>query len=221
MPPKLKTRSEDFAIETDCAVEMDSTDVDTEGEDCAVEMDAKPTGAADMALDKAMHRIDSDGHLHIEAANISKAMVCPYLGSEIPQGVELGLDPGKTYMLYRDLAELKAATNTYENKPLMADHIAVSAEQPYKHYIAGVVSNVRVSDPYLMADIAVWNKEDIAKIQSGEKAEISCGYRYRADMTPGEFRGEKYDGVMRDLTCNHIALVSAGRCGPDVTAAAA
>jgi uncharacterized protein len=38
-------------------------------------------------------------------------------------------------------------------------------------------------------------------------------------MSPGEFEGMKYDGVMRDLACNHVALVAAGRCGPDVTAA--
>ena len=174
-----------------------------------------------IALDRAMHRVDTDGHLHIEGANISKAMICPYLGIEVPNSEALGLKPDKVYLLYRDAAELEAAARTYINKPLMADHIAVSAEQPYKHYVAGAVSNVRFSFPYLKADIAVWNAEDIAKIQSGEKEEISCGYKYRADMTPGEFEGQKYDGVMRELACNHIALVDAGRCGPDVTASAA
>jgi hypothetical protein len=38
-------------------------------------------------------------------------------------------------------------------------------------------------------------------------------------MSPGEFEGQKYDGVMRELGCNHVALVEAGRCGSDVTAA--
>lgn len=191
----------------DCEIEIDDFDV---------ELDA-PLGA-DMALDRAMHRVDSDGHLHIEGANISKAMICPYLGSEIPGAAELGLDPLRVYYLFRDPAEMQAASPSYVNKPLMADHIAVSAAQPYKQYVAGAVSNVRFSFPYLKADIGVWNSDDIRKIQTGEKQEISCGYKYRADMTPGEFQGQKYDGVMRDLVCNHIALVEAGRCGPDVTA---
>jgi hypothetical protein len=199
------------ADDEDCALEADD-------EDCSLRPD--DVAAKDFALDRAMHRMDVDGHLHIEGANISKAMVCPYLGSEIPNSAELRLDPSKIYMLYRDAAELEAAAATYENKPLMADHIAVSAEQPYKHYVAGSVSNIRFQFPYLKADIAVWNAEDIQKIQSGIREEISCGYRYRADMSPGEFEGQKYDGVMRELACNHIALVEAGRCGSDVTAAA-
>lgn len=203
------------------ALEADDEDCDLTGddEDCELAPDAALDSSRRFALDRAMHRIDSDGHLHIDGANISKAMICPYLGSEIPNSVELGLDPSKIYMLYRDAAELEAAAPTYENKPLMADHIVVSAEQPYKQYVAGSVSNVRFSFPYLKADLAVWNAEDIGKIQSGEREEISCGYRYRADMSPGQFEGKKYDGVMRELGCNHIAFVEAGRCGPEVTAA--
>lgn len=202
------------------ALEADDEDcsLDADDEDCELAPDAA-LDSRSIALDRAMHRIDSDGHLHIDGANISKAMICPYLGSEIPNAAELGLEPSKIYMLYRDAAELEAAAPTYENKPLMADHIVVSAEQPYKQYVAGSVSNVRFSFPFLKADIAVWNAPDIEKIQSGVREEISCGYRYRADMTPGQFEGKKYDGVMRELGCNHIALVEAGRCGSEVTAA--
>lgn len=35
-------------------------------------------------------------------------------------------------------------------------------------------------------------------------------------MTPGTYKGQKYDGVMRDIQGNHVALVEAGRAGPDV-----
>lgn len=175
--------------------------------------------AARAAHDRALHEIDLDKHLHIHDANISKAMVCPYLGSEIPEHQALSLDPSRTYMLYRDSAELQAAAPTYENKPLMADHVAVSADNPQKHYIVGSVSNVRFSHPYLKADVTVWDGEAIKRIQDGSQAEISCGYRYTCDMSPGTTpEGEKYDGVMRNLGCNHVALVSAGRCGSDVTA---
>jgi uncharacterized protein len=193
----------------DAEIEIDDIEIDLSAAD----------SARGLAIDRALHRVDTDGHLHIEGANISKAMVCPYLGSEVPEADELKLDPSRVYYFYRDAAELMAAAPTYENKPLMADHVAVSADQPYKQYVAGTLSNVRFSFPYLKADIAVWNAEDIAKIQSGEKQEISCGYKYRADMTAGEFEGQKYDGVMRELACNHVALVQAGRCGSDVTAA--
>ena len=46
-----------------------------------------------LAFDRASVRTkDIDGRLHISLANISKANVCPYLGSEIPGGEELGLE---------------------------------------------------------------------------------------------------------------------------------
>jgi hypothetical protein len=35
-------------------------------------------------------------------------------------------------------------------------------------------------------------------------------------MTPGTYGGIKYDGVMRDIVGNHVALVEEGRAGADV-----
>lgn len=35
-------------------------------------------------------------------------------------------------------------------------------------------------------------------------------------MTPGSFQGECYDGVMRDMIGDHMALVKEGRAGPEV-----
>ena len=41
----------------------------------------------------------------------------------------------------------------------------------------------------------------------------------RVTMTPGVYEGERYDGVMTEITGNHVALVSDGRAGPDVVVA--
>ena len=53
---------------------------------------------------------DEDGRLHVASSNISKGNVCPYLGREIPQWRELGLDLDHIYNLFRDLEELAAAS---------------------------------------------------------------------------------------------------------------
>lgn len=189
-------------------------DFDIELDETSIASDAAPVV---MAFDRANRHIDLDGHMHIETANISKANVCGYYGSEIPDSVKLGLDPSRVYMLYRDPAELEAAAKTFENKPLLARHIAVSADAPQKYYIVGSVSNVRYSHPYLKASLAVWDGEAIREIESHDKEQISCGYRYRADMNAGtSLDGVKYDGRMCDLVANHIALVEIGRAGPDV-----
>lgn len=199
-------------------IEADDEDL---GEDMALELDdpapARPGEV--MALDRSMRHIDEDGHLHVDC-NVSKAMVCPYMGAEIPRHAELGLNPGQVYMLYRDPKELENAAPTYTNKPLMAEHIGVSAANPHKYYVVGTASNFRFAHPYLKALVTVWDGEAIKDIDSEEKRELSAGYRYDADMTSGTSpEGVPYHGVMRNLRANHVALVKEGRCGPDVLVA--
>lgn len=184
------------------------------------EIDIEPEGAMDerrLAFDRRMETID--GHLVVTNCNISKANVCPYLGSEIPGSEALGLKPDQVYNLYRDPAELEHAAPTYERAPLMMQHIGVSADSPQHFLIAGTVSNVRFRYPYLVADLTVWTREGINGINDGTRREISCGYRYTPEMSPGEINGVKYDGRMTNLICNHVALVEAGRAGPDVLVA--
>ena len=199
------------AEDVDCELEMDD-EGDLEADDCTGAQDARR-----ITFDRSMRRVDVDGRLHVDGCNISKANVCPYIGAEIPGGVEeLGLKADQVYMLYRDAAELEAAAPTYERAPLMMHHIAVSAENPQKYYVVGTLSNVRYTHPYLRADLTIWDAEAIKRVESGEQREISCGYRYTPDMTPGEIDGVKYDGIMRNIIANHVALVEAGRAGPDV-----
>lgn len=171
-----------------------------------------------IALDRStVRRVDQDGHLFVEMTPISKANVCPYYGREIPDYEALGLDPEKTYRLYRDAGELAKAVSTFAGKPLLLDHTPVSAEDhPTDKIVGSIGDDVQFNAPYLMAPLNIWRADAIALIESGSQKELSCGYRYRADMTPGTVDGEPYDGVMRDIVGNHLALVSEGRAGPDV-----
>jgi hypothetical protein len=160
---------------------------------------------------------DVDGRLHIASSNISKATVNPYKGEEIPDWEKLGLDPQKIYQLLRHPDELKKAAPTFNKIQLLRRHIAVSADDPKKDDVVGTTGeNARFEDPYLINSLAVWDAEAIAGIESEEQEQLSCSYRYVADMTPGEYQGLRFDGVMRDIVANHVALVSAGRAGADV-----
>jgi uncharacterized protein len=176
----------------------------------------EPEDATGFALDRSARRFDIDGRLHVADCRISAARVNEYLGSEIPGYEALKLEPSRLYKLYRTPAALKAAVASFENMPLLLAHVAVSAADPQKMLTVGTVSNVRWLAPYLVADLAVWDKAAIEGIQSGQQREISCAYRYRVDMTPGKTPdGESYDARMLDLTANHVALVPQGRVGPD------
>jgi hypothetical protein len=178
-----------------------------------------------LAFDRASVRtIDQDGRLHVEVSNISKAAVNPYQGKEIPDSESLGLDPNKIYNLLRDPEELKKAAPTFNNIPLIdayeqtgKEHIPVSARDPKKEIVVGSTGTDAVfEEPYLKNSLVVWDATAIEGIDSEERKEISCAYYYRADMTPGTYQGISYDGVMRDIRGNHVALVAAGRAGSDV-----
>lgn len=175
--------------------------------------------AADkLAFDRASVRTyDQDGRLRVEITNISKANVCPYMGKEIPDWERLGLDPERIYQLLRDPEELAKAAETFNGIPLLDTHTPTTAwDHPFGRVVGTTGTDAVFEAPYLKNSLIVWTAEAIQDIESGEKRELSCGYRYRADMTPGTYDGVQYDGVMRGIQGNHVSLVVAGRCGPDV-----
>lgn len=175
-------------------------------------------GAQDtIALDRAsVRRIDQDGHLFVEVANISAANVCDYVGSEIPNAAGLGLDPGKLYKLYRDPEELAKAAPTFAGKPILATHRPISADDhPHEIVVGAIGDDVRFEAPYLKAPLTIWDNAAITGIESGEQRQLSCGYSYKPDMTPGVVNGERFAGRMTEIAGNHVALVQTGRVGPE------
>jgi len=160
---------------------------------------------------------DVDGRLHVRKSNISKAQVSPYYGREIPDFDKLGLQSDKIYHLLRDPQELAAACDTAKNMQFLIKHIPVTIDDIQPDSIIGCVgTHVKFEGEYLTADLCVWDKRAIEQIEAGTMIELSCGYRYTPDMTAGVFDGTPYDGVMRDIHFNHLALVEVGRAGSDV-----
>lgn len=171
-----------------------------------------------MAFDWAADRdIDRAGHMRVRVSNLSKSNVCPYFGQEIPKWQELGLQPDKVYNLYRDADELARAADSLNGKPLVIVHKAMKAEDHDKEVVVGSVgTDVHYEHPYLKGSLTVWDGDGIELIDSEEQKELSPGYFYDADMTPGIVNGLQYDGIMRNIHFNHLALVKEGRTGPDV-----
>ena len=171
-----------------------------------------------LAFDKASVRtITQDGHMHVSISNISKANVCPYRGAEIPFSEQLGLKPDQVYQLLRAPEEMARAVATFNNLPITIKHTPMTALDHQADVVVGSTgTDAAFHDPYLTNSLVIWDGEAIAGIESDEQRELSCGYHYKPDMTPGVFGGVKYDGVMRDIRGNHVALVEDGRAGDDV-----
>ncbi len=170
-----------------------------------------------LAMDKSVRSFDRDGRLHVAESNISKAAVNEYYGYEIPGYQELGLDANKMYKLLRCPEELKKAAHTFNNIPLLETHVADTADQPAtQHRVGTTGSEARFDFPYLKNSLAIWDNESIAGIETDEQRELSGGYHYDIDPTPGIFEGEAYDFRMINIIGNHVALVKEGRAGADV-----
>jgi hypothetical protein len=172
-----------------------------------------------LAMDRAPsgRRYDAQGFLHLDASNISKANVCPYYGREIPGWQEMGLDGDRVYRLLRHPDELAKAAPTFNNLPILSEHVPVDADEIPDEIIMGSTgSHATFASDYLSNSLALWKREAITGVESNRKRQLSSAYRYRADMTAGNYRGMQYDGIMRDIVGNHVALVIEGRAGPDV-----
>lgn len=174
-----------------------------------------------LAFDKAtVRKIDQDGKLHIAISHITKAMVCPYFGHEIPNYQALGLDANTVYNLLRDPQELEKAAHTFNKLPILSTHKAVfvgQTDQEFKPYVIGFSGDDSVYNaPYVDNSLVIFDSVAIAAIEQSAQKEISCGYRYVPIMKSGSYDGMSYDGVMTDIVGNHIAIVESGRAGSDV-----
>jgi hypothetical protein len=77
---------------------------------------------------------------------------------------------------------------------------------------------VRQDGQRVAATVTIEDEQMIAAVERGDRREISCGYACVVDATPGEWDGERYDAVQRDIVYNHAALGPRnwGRAGSEV-----
>ena len=172
-------------------------------------------------LDAASARsVDSNGYMHVATSNLTKEQVVPYMGNTIPGYIELGLDPQKVYQIYRPADEIEKAVESFNGLPLMLDHWTMDAENIPKDKVVGSLgTDAKWEPPYLTNSLIVTDANAIKAIEDGSYAELSASYACDIDMTGGIFDGKSYDGVMRNIRGNHVALVPEGRAGHDVKVA--
>jgi hypothetical protein len=147
---------------------------------------------------------------------ISREGIFPYSGAQI--GAE---DKDRIYQVYRPAEELAHPDTlaSFQLMPIIDDHtmLGEGATPAEEVGVDGVIGeNVKVTDGVMTANLKIFSGALAEKIKNGKK-ELSCGYRCVYDFTPGEWNGQKYDAVQRQLRGNHLALVKEGRMGPSVS----
>ena len=171
-----------------------------------------------LALDEgSVRNYDRTGRLHVDLSHLTKANICPYFGKEIPGCEGLGLDPNRIYNLLRDPGELEKAVPTFNGLPFLLRHKPTSADDHPTDLVIGSTGTGAVwNEPYIDNGIVIWPGNAIKDVETAKKKQLSAGYHYKADMTPGVWKGTPYDGVMRNIVGNHVAMVKDGRAGDDV-----
>ena len=122
---------------------------------------------------------------------------------------------------YRPPSEVfdAASMRTLETSAVTIGHPKMVTPSDYKALNTGVIIGPRRDGRFLAADIAVNDADALARVDSGDLVELSCGYTCELELQPGTTPdGEKYDAVQRAIIYNHVALLpkNAGRAGSDV-----
>jgi uncharacterized protein len=110
------------------------------------------------------------------------------------------------------------ALASFAMRPVTDDHPAeglLDAENATRYQRGSLGETIKRDGEKVRASILVTDAELVKKILDG-KRELSCGYTCDLDPTPGEYLGQRYDVVQRNIRGNHVAVVDRGRAGPEV-----
>jgi len=132
-------------------------------------------------------------------------------------GVLVYQKDGKPWRELRPPAENVKATESLRSAPLTDGHPPdpITADN-VKQYLVGTVADCRVEDDWTVARLAI---HDGKALDSGRRS-LLAGYSCvlaPPDPELAKVYGE-HDAVQTDIAINHLALVDAGRAGPDAIA---
>lgn len=171
-------------------------------------------------------QFDHAGFLRCKTS-VLRSCVLNYAPEELAvENIPAPLRNSKAIRLYVPEAELSRdrSLDSLEGRPVSVDHVWQSTLGTDD---VGNIAGTPTYDPtskMVFADILVTDPNAIRRItaETGDPKKLveqSAGYLMEVDWTPGVTEdGEEYDGVQRDITYNHVALVGEGegRAGKDV-----
>ena len=101
---------------------------------------------------------------------------------------------------------------TYKGKPVILTHDAgyVNTDNVSDEEIGTILSEGYQDGDNVRAEIVI---HDTNTMNDSGMRELSLGYNLDLDETPGEYNGEHYDAIQRNIRINHLAVVKAARAG--------
>lgn len=130
---------------------------------------------------------------------------------------------GSTYREFRPEEEVfrSDSLESLRQVPLTLDHPTegdglLTADNAKKHTVGNVgYGYPDYEDCYVQGPIIITDADAVSAVEGGKTA-LSCGYTAELDETPGEYLGQAYDAVQRNIIYNHVAIVDNARAGAQV-----
>lgn len=107
------------------------------------------------------------------------------------------------------------ALRSFSLAPLTLDHPpeAVTAENAQRYSVGTVGEELRRDGALMRTSVLVTHADAVNAVEAG-KRELSCGYECDLEVAQGDYQGERYDAIQRNIRGNHVAIVAKGRAGP-------
>lgn len=101
---------------------------------------------------------------------------------------------------------------SYKGKPVIITHDAgvVDKDNVAEEHIGTILSKGYKDGDSVRAEIVIHETD---KMKACGLRELSLGYNLTLDETPGEWNGQHYDAIQRNIEINHLALVGSARAG--------
>lgn len=101
---------------------------------------------------------------------------------------------------------------SYKGKPIIITHDAglITKDNVHDEGVGTILSEGYRSGNNVRAEIII---HDTDEMKSAGLKELSLGYNLDLDETPGEWEGQPYDAIQRNIVINHLALVLEARAG--------
>lgn len=152
--------------------------------------------------------IDNNGFLVVNAT-IARIGVQQYKNED--GTIRREFRPPEEVSKIESLKTFKMLPHCLEHPPLLLN------DTNAKYFLVGFTGDDPIyENGYINTKIKIIDKDAKEQALSGERREISCGYTCRLEWTSGEYNGEKYDCIQRDIKGNHTCQTIKGRAGKEV-----
>lgn len=164
-----------------------------------------------------------EGYMHVPAT-ITRAGILDYSPFDIVSGggeVPVELAGKERLRILRPADEVfkPSSMSTFQNVPVTDRHPKefLDAANVRKHQVGFSKSTVERDGDFLKTELVVQDAATIKKIEEQGIDQVSIGASLELDWSSGvDVNYGAYDGVIRDIRGNHIAIVPRGRAGAGV-----